>query len=38
MRLDKAEIKRISDFLNDVHEGLCEGDEGAMLWPHFWQL
>ena len=24
--MDKAEINRISDFLNDVYEGICEGD------------
>ena len=24
--MEKAEIKRISDFLNDVYEGICEGD------------
>jgi len=25
--VNKTEIKRINTFLNDVHEGLCEGDE-----------
>jgi len=25
--MEKAEIKQISDFLYDVYEGLCEGDE-----------
>ena len=31
MRMEKAEIKRINDFLNDVQEGLCEGDEPAAM-------
>lgn len=25
--MEKAEIRQISDFLYDVNEGLCEGDE-----------
>lgn len=25
--MNKAEIKRIADFLSDVHEGICEQDE-----------
>ncbi len=25
--MEKAEIQQISDFLYDVYEGLCEGDE-----------
>jgi len=29
--MEKAEIKRINNFLNDVHEGLCEGDETAAM-------
>lgn len=29
--MEKAEIKRINTFLNDVHEGLCEGDEPATM-------
>ena len=24
--MDKEEVKRIGDFLNDVYEGICEGD------------
>jgi len=29
--VDKTEIKQIADFLNDVYEGLCEGDEEAAM-------
>ena len=29
--MEKTEIKRINNFLNDVHEGLCEGDEPAAM-------
>ena len=29
--MEKAEIKRMNNFLNDVHEGLCEGDETATM-------
>ena len=25
--MNKAEIKQIADFLSDVYEGICEGDE-----------
>jgi len=36
--MDKAEIQQIADFLNDVHEGLCEGDEDATLHLHLTEL
>ena len=29
--MDKAEIQRIVTFLNDIHEGICEGDEATTL-------
>ena len=29
--IDKAEIKRVNDFLNDVKEGLFEGNEIATM-------
>ncbi|MBA7611475.1 hypothetical protein ES703_18699 [subsurface metagenome] len=29
--MKKAEIERINNFLNDVQEGLCEGDEPASM-------
>jgi hypothetical protein len=30
-KIDKPEIKRINTFLNDVQEGICEGDEPATM-------
>jgi len=38
MSMDKAEIKQIADFLNDVYEGLCEGDEEAAMRLHLTEL
>jgi len=35
---NKAAIKQTADFRCDVAKDLQEHDEGAMLWPHFWQL
>lgn len=29
--MERADIKRINTFLNDVQEGLCEGDEPATM-------
>jgi len=29
--MEKAEIERINNFLNDVHEGLCEGGGPASM-------
>jgi hypothetical protein len=29
--MGKSEVKQIAAFLNDVHEGLCDGDEDAIL-------
>jgi hypothetical protein len=36
--MDKAEVKQIADFLNDVHEGLCEGDGDAAMRLHLTEL
>ena len=36
--MDKTEIKQIADFLNDVYEGLCEGDEEAAMRLHLTEL
>ena len=36
--MDKAEVQQIGDFLNDVHEGLCEGAEEAMMLLHLTEL
>jgi hypothetical protein len=38
MSMDKAEIKQVADFLNDVYEGLCEGDEEAAIRLHLTEL
>lgn len=38
MSLDEAEIQRIADFLVDVREGLCEGDQDATLHLHLGEL
>jgi len=29
--MDKAEVKQIADFLNDVQESICERDEEATM-------
>jgi len=29
--MEKAEIKQIGHFLNDVYEGICEGDESTVM-------
>jgi len=36
--MDKVEFKQIADFLNDVYEGLCEGDEEAAIRLHLTEL
>jgi len=36
--IDKAEVKQIADFLNDVYEGLCEGDEDTTMRLHLMEL
>jgi hypothetical protein len=34
----KMEIIQISDFLYDVYEGLCEGDEPVTMWLQLTEL
>ena len=36
--MEKAEIKQISDFLYDVYEGLCEGDEPVTMQHQLTEL
>jgi cell wall assembly regulator SMI1 len=36
--IDKAEIKQVASFLNDVHEDLCEHDGDAALHLHLTEL
>jgi hypothetical protein len=36
--MDKAEVKQIADFLNEVHEGICEGDEEATMRLYLTEL
>ena len=36
--VDKAEVKQIVNFLNDVREGLCEGDGDATMRLHLTDL
>ncbi len=36
--MDKAEVKAIADFLNDAHEGICEGDEYTAMRLHLTEL
>lgn len=36
--MKKAEIKQISNFLNDVYEGICEGDETTTMQQQLTEL
>ena len=36
--MEKAEIKRISEFLSDVYEGICEGDETTTMQQQLTEL
>ena len=36
--MDKAEIKAIGDFLSDVYEGICEGDETTTMQQQLTEL
>ena len=36
--MERVEIQRIADFLSDVYEGICEGDEFATMHLHLSEL
>ena len=36
--MKKAEIKAIGDFLSDVYEGICEGDETTTMQQQLTEL
>ena len=36
--VNKTEIQQIAAFLNDVYEGICEGDEEAAMRLHLTEL
>jgi hypothetical protein len=36
--MDKAKIRQIADFLNDVYEGICEGDDVATMQMQLTEL
>ena len=36
--MERAEIKRIGDFLSDVYEGICEGEEPTTMQQQLTEL
>jgi hypothetical protein len=36
--MDKSKVKWIANFLNDVHEDICEGDGDATMLLHLTEL